>query len=411
MNFNERLQAYAELLIKTGVSLIKGQDLVIRSPLEGRDLVVACAACAYDAGAADVHVIWSDDALTLLKYRHAPVDILQTVHAFEQEEYRHYLNRGAAFLSFTGTDPDLLKQIDSQKLQQASSHRSEALRFYSDAMMKDENPWTVAGIATKAWAKKVYPDLEPSVALERLWDAIFDMARVSERTIENWDTHMHTVDSRAQRLTEEAFVSLHYENNLGTDLTISLPEGHLWAGGGSYLPDGRYFVANIPTEEVFTLPHRSGVCGIVYASMPLAYNGNVIDGFWLRFEEGKVVDFNAKKGKEVLCHLLDTDEGARRLGEVALVPYDSPISNRQQLFYNTLYDENASCHLALGKAYPTCLKGGADLDKETLLARGANDSLIHVDFMIGTEDLSVTGTTRDGEHIPIFIHGNWVAIQ
>lgn len=407
MNFNEQLNAYAELLIKTGLSLQKGQDLVIRSPIEGRDLVVACTEAAYAEGAADVRVIWSDDALTLLKYKHAPDAVLNTVHDFDTELYRHYINRGAGFLSFTGSDPDLLKQIDPHKLQEASMNRSKAMRFYSEAIMKDENPWTVAGIATEAWAKKVYPDEDTDVAVEKLWQAIFDMCRVSENTIDDWKKHTTTVDGQAKKLTEAAYESLHYKNSLGTDLTITLPEGHIWAGGGSTLPDDRYFVANIPTEEVFTLPHRAGVNGVVYASMPLAYNGNVIDRFWLRFEDGKVVDFDAEKGKDVLARLLDTDEGARRLGEVALVPYDSPISNRNQLFYNTLYDENASCHLALGKAYPTNLNGGGDLNEEALLERGANDSLVHVDFMVGTSDLSITATTAEGDDVPIFIDGNW----
>ena len=407
MNFNEQLNAYAELLINTGLSLQKGQDLVIRSPIEGRDLVVACAEAAYAQGAADVRVIWSDDALTLLKYEHAPEGVLNTVHDFDTELYRHYINRAAAFLSFTGSDPDLLKQIDAHKLQEASMSRSKAMRFYSDAIMKDENPWSVAGIATEAWAKKVYPEDDTDVAVKKLWQAIFDMCRVSKSTIADWKKHTTTVDGQAKKLTEAAYKSLHYKNSLGTDLTITLPEGHIWAGGGSTLPDGRYFVANIPTEEVFTLPHRSGVNGIVYASMPLAYNGNVIDHFWLRFKDGKVVDFDAEKGKDVLARLLDTDEGAGRLGEVALVPYDSPISNRNQLFYNTLYDENASCHLALGKAYPTNLQSGGDLNEEALLERGANDSLIHVDFMVGTEDLSITATTTDGDEVPIFVNGNW----
>lgn len=407
MNFNEQLKSYAELLIKTGLALQKGQDLVIRSPIEGKDLVVACTEAAYAQGANDVRVIWSDDDLTLLKYQHAPDDVLNTVHDFDTALYRHYITGGAAFLSFTGSDPDLLKQIDPHKLQAASMSRSKAMRFYSEAIMKDENPWTVAGIATKAWAKKVYPNADTEDAVKNLWQAIFDMSRVSETTIADWKEHTTTVDGQAKKLTEAAYRSLHYKNSLGTDLTITLPEGHIWAGGGSTLPDGRYFVANIPTEEVFTLPHRMGVDGIVYASMPLAYNGNVIDHFWLRFKDGQVVDFDAEKGKDVLARLLDTDEGARHLGEVALVPYDSPISNRNQLFFNTLYDENASCHLALGKAYPANLEGGGDLDREALLERGANDSLIHVDFMVGTSDLSITATTLEGDEVPIFVDGNW----
>lgn len=407
MNFNERMDAYAEMLIRVGIHLEKGQPLVIRAPLEGRKVAVLAAKHAYKAGASDVHVLWSDDELTLLKYSYASKEVLTTVAEYQKEMYRHYLEKGAGFLSFTGTDPDLLKQIDPQKLQASTAARSRALEFYSKAMMSDQNPWTVAGVATEAWAKKVYPSMDPRDAVEKLWNDIFDMARVTDDTVATWRKHIDRVDSLAEKMTAYRFKSLHYRNSLGTDLVVKLPEGHLWAGGGSKTPKGRAFVANIPTEEVFTLPDARGIDGIVYASLPLAYNGRIIDGFYLRFKEGRVVDFDAEVGKETLKHLLETDEGAARLGEVALVPYDSPISNRNQLFYNTLFDENASCHLALGRAYPTCLENADALSKKDLIARGVNDSLVHVDFMIGTKDLEIIGETLDGKTIPVFKEGNW----
>ncbi|VEJ35620.1 Aminopeptidase 2 [Aedoeadaptatus ivorii] len=409
MNFTEKLNDYARLLVRVGVGLEKGQLLVIRSPIEGRDLAVACAKCAYELGAPSVHVIWSDDDLVLLRYTHAPDEVLNTVPEYERDMFRYYLDKGAAFLSFTGSDPELLKQIDGKRLQEATKHRMQAMAFYSEAMMADRNPWTVAGVPTRAWAKKVFPDAENAAAVSQLWEAIFETARVNGDAIENWKTHMETVNQKARALTALELKTLRYRSSNGTDFEIGLPEGHLWAGGGSKTPAGKPFVANIPTEEVFTLPHKDTANGVVYASMPLQYNGNTIDKFWLRFEDGKVVDFDAEIGKDVLKHLLETDEGAARLGEVALVPYDSPISNRNHLFFNTLYDENASCHLALGRAYPTCLKGGEELSKEALAERGANDSLVHVDFMVGAEDMDIDGIDRAGTVLPIFKKGNWAA--
>ena len=407
MNFKKRLDAYAEMLIKVGIRIKKDQPLVIRAPIEACDLAVLAAKHAYLNGASDVHILWSDDDLTLLRYTHAPEEVLNNVPEFQKEMYRYYLNQGAGFLSFTGSDPDLLKTIDSKVLQGAMMNRSKALEFYSEAMMSDKNPWTVAGVATKAWAKKVYPELDEVEALETLWDAIFDMSRVTDDAVKTWEDHMNRINALAKKMTDYKFTSLHYQNSLGTDLFIELPENHLWAGGGSATPDGEPFVANIPTEEVFTLPHAHGVNGIVYATMPLAYNGNIIDKFYVRFKDGVVVDFDAEQGKDTLKNLLDTDEGAKRLGEVALVPFDSPISNRNQLFYNTLFDENASCHLAFGRAYPTCLEGADALSKEELKKLGVNDSLVHVDFMVGSKDMSIIGTTVDGEKITVFKDGNW----
>lgn len=407
MNLEKRIDAYAEMLIKVGIQIKKGQPLVIRSPIEGRELAILAAKHAYLNGASDVHIIWSDDDLTLMRYEYAPQEVLNIVPEYQKEMFRHYLNEGAGFLSFTGTDPDLLKSVDPKVLQAATMNRSKALEFYSEAMMSDKNPWTVAGVATKAWSKKVYPDLQDEEALEKLWDAIFDMSRVTEDSVKTWEEHMARVNSLAKKMTDYKFTSLHYRNSLGTDLVVELPKNHLWAGGGSATPDGSPFVANIPTEEVFTLPHASGVNGIVYASMPLAYNGNVIDKFYLRFENGSVVDYDAETGKDTLKHLLETDDGAKRLGEVALVPYDSPISNRNQLFYNTLFDENASCHLALGRAYPTCLKGADAFSKEELEELGVNDSLVHVDFMVGSKDMSIIGKTEEGQEIVVFKDGNW----
>lgn len=407
MNLEKQLDAYAEMLIKVGIQIKKNQPLVIRAPIEGRDVAVLAAKHAYLNGASDVHIIWSDDELTLMRYEYAPQEVLNNVPKYQKEMFRYYLDKGAGFLSFTGTDPDLLKAVDPKVLQAATMNRSKALEFYSEAMMSDQNPWTVAGVATKSWAKKVYPELHEDEAVEKLWEAIFDTSRVTDDSVKTWEEHMNRVNSLAKKMTDYKFTSLHYRNSLGTDLVVELPKNHLWAGGGSETPEGAPFVANIPTEEVFTLPHAEGVNGTVYATMPLAYNGNVIDKFYLRFENGSVVDYGAETGLDTLKHLLETDKGSKRLGEVALVPYDSPISNRNQLFYNTLFDENASCHLALGRAYPTCLKGTEAHSKDELKKLGVNDSLVHVDFMVGSKDMSIVGKTEEGQEIIIFKDGNW----
>ncbi len=266
---------------------------------------------------------------------------------------------------------------------------------------------------TPGWAAKVFPGVPVAEAEEKLWQAILRTVRVDPDSdpVENWQAHITFLQKAADFMNTHAFTQLHYENSLGTDLTIKLPQGHLFAGGAEKAATGVMFAANMPTEEVYSLPDREGVDGIVYASKPLIFNGNVIDKFWLKFEAGKVVDYHAEVGQDILRELLTTDEGScrlgGRLGEVALVPYDSPISQSGILFYNTLFDENAACHLALGKAYPTCLEGGADMDSVTLLQHGVNDSLLHEDFMVGTRDLAITGTQADGTEVPVFREGNW----
>ncbi len=273
-------------------------------------------------------------------------------------------------------------------------------------MMSDQHQWCVAGVAVKSWATHLFPELSHDQALEKLWEQIFSTSRIDDHTLENWENHLNRLNALADKLNRYQFDSLIYKNSLGTDLTIGLPENHIWAAADSKTPKDIPFVPNIPTEEVFTLPHRDRVDGVVYSIKPFNYGGNIIRDFKLRFEGGKVVEFDAKEGRDILAKLIDTDEGSKRLGEVALVPYDSPISNTNLLFYNTLYDENASCHLAIGKAYPTCLEGFENLSSQDLLERGANDSLVHEDFMVGSKDL-VIGLTKDGKRIQIFENGNF----
>ena len=274
--------------------------------------------------------------------------------------------------------------------------------------MSDECPWCVVSASTVGWAKRLFPELTDEEAYLKLWDQILSACRAKgEDPVADWEEHISILDEKAKFLHENELVKLHITNELGTDLYVGLPKGHIWQSAGSYAKKAARFVANIPTEEVFTMPHKEQASGIVYNAKPLNYSGVLIDNFWLKFEEGKVVDFGAERGYDVLKNLLDTDEGSRKIGEMALVPFDSPISNTGILFLETLFDENAACHIALGKAYPTCVKGGPEMSDEELSAVGANDSLIHVDFMIGDATTNIVGITADGKEVVIFKDGNW----
>jgi len=322
-----------------------------------------------------------------------------------------FMDKGAAIVSIHASDPSIFKDVEKEKLRRAQMAAGQALLEYRKAIMNNVLRWCVVSVPTPAWATKVFSEAgDEQVAVDKLWQAIFSAVRIDKdnNPVKDWEQHIAFMKKATDFLNGEQLVSLHYTNRLGTDLTIKLPKGHIWAGGAEIAADKVTFVANMPTEEVYTLPERSGVDGVVYASKPLIYQGNVIDGIRLVFKEGKVVEYSASKGEAVLKQLLDTDEGAKYLGEVALVPYDSPISNSNILFYNTLFDENAACHLAFGKAYPTCIEGGEEMDSVELVKNGVNDSLIHEDFMIGTEDLQITGTRADGSTIQIFENGNFV---
>ena len=407
-NFNALLDKYANLCVKVGINIQKDQPLVITAPVEGAEFVRLLAKHAYEAGAKEVHVNWNDDELTRMKFEYAPMEVFENFPKWYADGMEDYAEKGAGFISISARDPYLLKGIDSKKIAANNKASSIGLKKFREYTMNDLNSWCVISIATKKWAKRVFPDVSDEEAVEKLWDAIFKALRVYEEDpVEAWKKHLKNIEDKVNFLNEKNFKKLYYKSSNGTDLEVELPEGHIWAGGGGKNSKGVYFVANMPTEEVFTLPHKYGVNGVVYSSKPLNYGGNLINNFSLTFKDGKVVDFTAEEGYDVLKDLLDLDEGAKRLGEVALVPHDSPISNSNIIFYNTLFDENASCHFALGKAYPTNLKGGPDMKEEELDKAGVNDSLTHVDFMVGTEDLSIIGETRDGEKVKVFENGNW----
>ena len=303
----------------------------------------------------------------------------------------------------------MLKGVDPARIQASSKASAQPTKPWHDAMMASRFQWSIGAHPTKAWAEKVFPDKKGEEAIDALWDAIFSVCRINGdgKGVERWKEHVEATARRSKLLNDYNFKSLHYTNSKGTDLTIELPENHVWAGGSEKSGGGVEFVANIPTEEIFTAPKWDGVNGRVYASLPLALSGNLVKDFWMDFKDGKIVDFHAEEGEDFLRDSLTMDEGSSYLGEVALVSYDSPINNTGILFFNTLFDENASCHLAYGAAYPTCVKDGDKMTEDEQKAAGLNQSHNHVDFMVGTEDLSIVGVTHDGKEIPVFVNGNF----
>lgn len=406
---HHQLKKYARLVVETGVNLKENQILVVNAPIECADFAREIASAAYAAGARDVVVSWNDEQLSKIRYVAAPEDVFDEFPEWRKQMYVGYARQGAAFVSIAANDPELLKDVNPDRISRTQKASSTALKEYRDRMMSNQNPWCVVSVPTKAWAKKVFPEETESAAVERLWQAILQTVRVDETRdpVEAWKAHLAKLKKSKDFMNACNFKYLKYKNAMGTDLTVELPEGHLWISGAEYTPDGREFIANMPTEEIFTMPKKTGVNGKIVSSKPFNYHGNLIERFSLTFKDGKVVEYSAEKGREILAKLLETDESAAYLGEVALVPFDSPISNLNILFYNTLFDENASCHLALGKAYPTCLKNGTQMSKAQLAAAGVNDSLIHEDFMIGTEDLSIIGVKHNGEEVVVFEHGNF----
>ncbi len=403
-------EEYAKLLVEVGINIQKGQNLVINCPVECAWFARLCAKAAYAAGCREVIMGWKDDVLTREKYLHADSEVFDTVPAWQSAFYNGYAKGGAAFLSIAASDPENLKGVDSDRIVRAQRSSNKELKDFRDLQMSNTVPWCVASIPIPSWAQKAFPGCSGEEAVEKLWQAIFTAVRVNGdgKAVERWRQHQETLAKRVDKLNAMDLESLHYSNSLGTDLTVGLPEDHVWAGGSGATKGGVPFIANIPTEEIFTAPLRDGVDGVVYASMPLVLDGNIVDKFHFVLKAGKIVEAHAEKGEETLKAAISLDEGAARFGEVALVPYDSPISNQRLLFYNTLFDENASCHFAFGEAYPECIKGGEDLSKEERKERGLNESMTHVDFMVGSPDLKITGRTWDGKEVPIFVDGNFV---
>ena len=406
----QKLREYAALLAKVGLNIQPGQTLIISSPVECAYFARMCASAAYDCGCREVVMNWRDDVLAREKFLRADSAVFDEVPEWRRHFFNDYANEGAAYLSIAAEDPENLLGVDPDRLVRSQRAGGKALEDFYRLQMSSGFPWCIASIPIPSWAKTVFPDVSEDEAMSQLWDAIFRAVRISGdgTAVEKWEQHLSTLHARLETMNRLNFKTLHYTNSLGTDLTVELPEDHIWEAGDDVTLSGQSFIANIPTEELFTAPLKTGVNGVVYSSMPLVHDGTIIDKFYFVVKEGKIVEAHAEKGEETLKGAISVDEGASYFGEVALVPYDSPISNQKILFYNTLFDENAACHIAFGEAYP-CLKDGKGLSKDELKARGLNDSFTHVDFMIGTSDLSIVGTTRDGKEIPIFVDGNFAS--
>lgn len=410
MPSQNRLEKYAALAVELGANVQKDQSVVIRTATDSLELAREIQKKAYQVGAKRVRLDITDAHASRIGLDYMDVDTLKEVPEWFVSKYQLDVDQGACLISITSPIPEINKGVSPDKMQQSAMAMMQKLAFFREHTMGNRTQWTIVAASNPAWATKIFPGLEASEATEKLWEAIFDATRVYEDQdpIALWNEHNKTLAAHNKVLNDLQFKHLHFKNQMGTDLIVELVQNHVWAGGQEKTTQGVLFNPNIPTEESFTMPFKPGTRGRVYASKPLDYQGNLIDGFWLEFKDGKVVDFDAKEAKSSLENLLNFDEGARYIGEIALIQHDSPIQNTGLLFYNTLFDENASCHMALGRAYPMNVKGGTSMSQDQLDAVGANNSMTHVDFMFGTEDLDVIGVTHDGEEVPVMLKGNFV---
>ncbi len=407
MTFEEKLEQFAELAVRVGVNIQKGQYLLINTSTDTLDFTRIVVKKAYEAGAGRVQVNLTDPEITRAFYESGAEEEFSKFPKWTVAQRHELIERKGALLWIDAEDPDLLAGISSSRISAQEKASGTALVRYRKAIMNDEIAWSIIAVPSKKWAAKVFPDLPESEQMQALWEAIFKTVRIGEGdAVENWLKHIDTLQDRAAQLNSMKISKLHYKAP-GTDLTIELPEKHLWISGSSKTPEGTTFIANMPTEEVFTLPAKYGVNGVVSSTKPLAYQGNIIDQFSLKFKKGKIVEARAEVGNDLLQELITQDEGAAFLGEVALVPHKSPISESGILYYNTLFDENASNHLAIGEAYPTCYEGGQQLQEGQLESLGINVSITHVDFMIGSAEMDIDGILPDGTEQPIFRKGNW----
>ena len=407
MDFKTKLGNYADVIVSKGISLKKGQRVEINASFENRDLAILIMEKAFNRGAADVFINWLDYEAMKVKYQMAPKEVFETVPEWEQVKENRLKPEEWCRVMISTPDPEIFKAVNPEILGKAIQTRAKAFERTSQLSMSMDIKWCIAFGVSAAWAKKVFPNCEEEVAVSKLWDSIFKCTRVDhENYIELWDKHLKNLVDRYTALNHKKYSKLSYKGP-GTDFVVKPLKGATWVGGGSKAYDGSIVVPNMPTEEIFSVPDRFSAMGKVSSTMPLVYNGNVIKGLWFEFKDGMVVDFGADEGKEVMGKFLETDEGSKFLGELALVPVSSPISEMGIIFFNTLYDENASCHIALGNGVSMCSKEIQALSKEEKNAAGFNTSTVHLDFMIGSDKLNITGTLPDGTEEPIFVNGEW----
>jgi aminopeptidase len=407
LTFEEKLDRLAEVAVKVGLGLREGQELIMSAPIEALPLVRRITQHAYKAGALLVTTFYSDDPSVLARYEYGADASFDYAPKWLHDGIAEGFRSGAARLAIAGANPALLAKQDPAKVARANVAASKAGKPAMELITRHEINWTIVACATPEWAKLVYPGELEHIAVAKLWEAIFVSSRIAvDDPVAEWKEHGARLKKRMDMLNAKRFSALHFKGP-GTDLTVGLADDHLWAGGGTTAGNGVYCQPNIPTEECFTTPHKDRVNGTVRASKPLSHQGTLIENIAVRFEGGKIVEATATAGEDVLNRLISTDDGARRLGEVALVPHSSPIAQSGVLFWNTLFDENAASHIALGQAYSTCLIGGEKMGAEQLAALGANASLIHVDWMIGSGEMDVDGVAADGTSEPLMRKGEW----
>ena len=408
LTHEQKLDQLAEVAIKVGLGLAPGQELLITAALDSLPLVRKITEQAYKAGASLVTTIYSDEEAALLRYRYGRDEAFDAAPKWLYDGMAEAFKNNVARMAVAGANPMLLSKEDPNKVSRANRAMSKASKPAMELITRHEINWTIVASATPAWAETMFPNDDPETALNKLWDAIFATSRVGgEDPVSAWKSHDAGLQKRAAYLNEKRYSALKYTGP-GTDFLLGMADDHLWMGGGTTAGNGQYCIPNIPTEEVFSCPHKDRADGTVTATKPLSYSGTMIEGIQVRFEKGRIVEARATKGQEVLQKLIDTDDGAGRLGEVALVPHSSPIASSGLLFFNTLFDENAASHIALGQAYTSCVREGEKLSPEELAAKGANTSLIHVDWMIGSAELDIDGITHSGVAEPLMRKGEWV---
>ena len=403
----ERLENYAKLIVKSGLNVQEGQEVLIQCGLDQPDFVTLVTEECYKAGAKRVTVKWAHQPVSKLHYLYRSPETLAEFTEIEKAEWQDRVNKLTCLLWLDSDDPDGLAGTDSAKIAAANMARFPSIKPFRDAM-ENRYQWCIAAVPGKKWANKIFPGMNTEQAMEKLWEAILDCSRVTDDPIAEWDEHNNNLAMRCKFLNDYRFDRLEYKSSNGTDFVVGLNEKGIFCGGGeTTLGKNIYFNPNIPSEEVFTSPMRGRAEGKVVSTKPLSYQGKLIENFWIQFKDGKAVKVGAEKNQDVLEKMVAMDEGAAYLGEVALIAYDSPINNTGVLFYNTLFDENASCHLALGRGFNNCLEGYENYTNEECEKQGINSSMIHVDLMIGSKDLSIVGVTKDGKRVQVFKDGNW----
>ena len=403
----EILKKYARLVLIKGVSIKPNQGVEIVCPVERHDIAKIFAKTAFSLGARDVSVRYEDQIIEKYNYLYGDKEYLADIPTWKIMQRNNLLKKNYCYVAIDGDDPSVFKDVPADKLAYIKKARAKAFKKFSDEVMKNGIRWCVVSVPTENWAKQIFPN--DKNAVDKLWQLIIKSMRLDcSDPVSAWTRHVSVLKKRAEFLNSKRFEYLEYKNKRGTDIKVGLAEGHVWLSAEETAKDGVKFIANMPTEEIFTAPHNKKIDGTVCSALPLSYNGQIIDDFSITFKKGKIVSVSAKKGEDVLKHLIAVDNGTKSLGEVALIGKNSPIALSNVLFYNTLFDENASCHFAIGGAYPTTVKKGENLTKKELSKLGVNDSKEHVDFMIGTKDIDITGIQKDGTRTPLFIDGDWV---